>query len=262
MSKVLKILVVEDNKTNQVMARAIITRLKFDCDIASNGRECLEKIYNNSYDFILMDCHMPEMDGFAATAAIRKHEQEAACRDSTGQPRRSKIIAMTADTEAEVQKQCLECGMNDFVSKPVEASTITYLVDKWLGKTDQGVKDHHFGQENAEATTDPLPVFDRAILMRRSMDNQEIFNSITAVFIRGIPALMEKLEKAIEAQDALAVKLHSHTIKGSAGTAAALAMQDIAKSIQMDAAQGDLSCVADKFKKLADSFREYPKWVG
>ncbi len=111
----LNILVTEDNKTNQIVAVGLLNKLGYKADVAANGKEALLCLEKKSYDLILMDCHMPEMDGFEATKQIKK-------RYSSNYPR---IVALTASTMKEDVDKCLACGMDGFLAKPI---TLTLLV--------------------------------------------------------------------------------------------------------------------------------------
>ena len=105
------VLVVEDNAVNQKVALMMLARLGIRADVAGNGVEAVNMLKLLPYDVVLMDCQMPEMNGYEATAAIRKME---------GSNRGVKIVAMTADVMAGCREQCLSAGMDDFIAKPVK----------------------------------------------------------------------------------------------------------------------------------------------
>ncbi|MBW4933086.1 response regulator [Marinobacter sp. F4206] len=120
-------LVVEDNPVNQRVATAMLTRLGFQTDSANNGKEALEMVQTNhtGYDVILMDCQMPVMDGYETTRHIREWEQG---NGQTGTP----IIALTADVLPGTEQSCLECGMNDYVAKPVRKENLQKVLKRWI----------------------------------------------------------------------------------------------------------------------------------
>ena len=120
-----KILLVEDNRVNQEVATAMLMSLNCEVDLAENGIEALEAATHNTYDLILMDCHMPEMDGFNATSQIRIVQQEQGQKPVT-------IVALTADVQKGIRKQCQAAGMNDFLSKPFTRERLSNLLKKWL----------------------------------------------------------------------------------------------------------------------------------
>ena len=120
-------LVVEDNPVNQRVATAMLKRLGFHTDSANNGKEALDRVTTNhtGYDIILMDCQMPVMDGYEATRYIREWEQS---NGQIGTP----IIALTADVLPGTEKSCLDCGMNDYLAKPVRKEMLREVLSRWI----------------------------------------------------------------------------------------------------------------------------------
>jgi signal transduction histidine kinase/CheY-like chemotaxis protein len=119
-----RVLVVEDNPVNQRVAEHMLTKLGHRVQLAQNGREALEVLAREHFDVVLMDCHMPEMDGFEATTRIR--EGAAGVLD-----RSVPILAMTANAFAEDRERCIAVGMNDFLAKPVNRTTLAEMIEKW-----------------------------------------------------------------------------------------------------------------------------------
>lgn len=118
-----KILVAEDYFVNQEVTQDILELMDFSVDIAENGKEALEKYESGTYDAILMDIQMPEMDGFQATAEIRKKE---------GNSKHTPIIALTANALSGDREKCLEAGMDDYISKPIEAVKLEEILKKYI----------------------------------------------------------------------------------------------------------------------------------
>ena len=114
----LRILLVEDNRVNQMVAKLMLKRLGYQISaIANNGLEAVQAVQNDSYDLILMDVQMPKMDGLAATKMIRQ-----------GLKSPVRIVAMTADAMPEDRQACLDAGMNDFISKPISIQDLISIV--------------------------------------------------------------------------------------------------------------------------------------
>lgn len=122
----LKILLVEDNMINQRLASFIFKQLQVGCDLASNGEEAAQLYMENRYDLVLMDLHMPILDGFEASKAIRKIENEAS------DDHRAKIIALSASEPYEIIGKCKECGMDDFLEKPLQENKLRDLVTRYF----------------------------------------------------------------------------------------------------------------------------------
>ena len=121
----INILVAEDNTINQLVAKSILSKLDFQIDIAENGKQAVAMLRKKAYDLIIMDCQMPEMDGYQATEAIRKSKELA---EKSSIP----IIAMTANAMNGDREKCLHSGMNDYISKPLEPQDLLDIVEKWL----------------------------------------------------------------------------------------------------------------------------------
>jgi len=123
------VLVVEDNRVNQVVAKNLLTEAGFTCDIAQNGIEACSAVRNTKYDTILMDCQMPEMDGYEATRLIRNWEREHGKKHLP-------IIALTANATKEDVQKCLEAGMDAYCSKPINPQAVIQLIEEWCEKRD------------------------------------------------------------------------------------------------------------------------------
>ena len=117
-----RVLVAEDHPVNRLVARRVLEKLGCQVDLAANGIEALSKLAAGSYDIVFMDCQMPEMDGYEATAAIRRHHP--------GEPRLP-IVAMTAEVMEGDREKCLEAGMDDYVSKPIDVVLLGEVVERW-----------------------------------------------------------------------------------------------------------------------------------
>lgn len=124
------VLIVEDNRVNQRVAEKLLARLGLTSEIAENGRVALERLAGGSFDALLMDCQMPEMDGFEATRCIRTGRAADVARIP--------IIAMTANAMSGDRQRCIDAGMDDYISKPVALETLEATLRRWLdGRPDR-----------------------------------------------------------------------------------------------------------------------------
>jgi len=120
----LRVLLAEDNKINAVLATTIIKRAGHHVDLANNGQEAIDRVKDEPYDVILMDMHMPEVDGIEAARQIRNLD---------GAKAQTPIVALTANAMASDRQKCIGAGMDDFISKPFEPTDLTDMLAKWGG---------------------------------------------------------------------------------------------------------------------------------
>ena len=128
--RAVRVLLVEDTPMNQRLAQSFLRKAGCETHLAENGKIALEKIQEESYDIVLMDCHMPVMDGFEATREIRRVRSEQLVAEGISD--RLPIIALTASARVEDRDRCLESGMDDFLTKPYKAADLRRVIDRWV----------------------------------------------------------------------------------------------------------------------------------
>jgi PAS domain S-box-containing protein len=190
-----RILLAEDHPTNQLLAIELLQQLGCTVEVAQNGREAVGLALDRGYDVVLMDCHMPEMDGFEATAAIRARQQGG---------RRVPIVALTANAMAGDRERCLSAGMDDYVSKPVNAAELERVIESWC-------RPHPVA---AEAPAEP---FDCRAAMERVGGSREFLAKLAQSFCRHLPATRTKLRKALDEHNADGIDIAAHTLRGTLG---------------------------------------------
>ena len=247
-----RLLLAEDNPTNQIVALSILRKLGLRADVAANGREVLEALRRIPYDLVLMDCQMPEMDGFEATRRIREPGAEVI---NGGIP----IIAMTAFAMKGDRERCLAAGMDDYLSKPVQPDELAQVLDRWLcGKRDPELGDGRRGGMTkppaARAGENPPPVFDRDAFLERVMGDGELAREVCGAFLRDMPVQIAGLAEAMARGDAKRTELLAHGIKGAAANMGAEALREAAFRIEKIAAGGSLQALSGPVDELERRF--------
>ena len=200
------ILVAEDHPINQQVAQLYLDELGFACHVVNNGLEVVQAAKNNLYSVVLMDCQMPEMDGYDATIAIRQNEQLHGGRIP--------IIAMTASAVTGDRERCLAAGMDDYLTKPVESDQLRAILQKWIptDSPDQQPTESAPELGENEAAAWVHPAFDVEPLRRRV--GQAGAREILSIFLREIPLDLKKLQLAVQSLDQPSVERTAHTLRG------------------------------------------------
>ncbi|KAB2922797.1 MAG: EAL domain-containing protein [Dechloromonas sp.] len=235
-----RILIAEDNATNQAIATGMLRLLGCTSSIARNGVEAVSRWQEGTWDLILMDCSMPEMDGIQATIAIR--EREAA---SGG---RIPIIAMTANTQASDIEQCKAAGMDDHLAKPLTLDALTDHLGRWLHWSGTPEK-----QPAASADTG-APAFDNAVLERLRECLGDTVSEAIRPFLEDMPGYLYELEGAIAEGDTDTLRRIAHIIKGAAGNLGALAMASAARAMELHAEAGERDDSSELLLRLRTEF--------
>src|SRR5712691_915409 len=204
------ILLVEDNLINQQVALGILQIQGYSVTVANNGREALDAHEQGAFDLILMDCHMPEMDGFEATREIRGRE-----RSSIG--KRVPIVALTANAMAQDREECLNAGMDDHLSKPFTMLTLQDRLDRWMPRA--ASTQSEAAELAAQATAKAAAVLDRQVLDQLStlLKPERLARAINLYLVES-PKLIKKLKQAAAASDAPEIVRSAHSLKSSSAT--------------------------------------------
>jgi len=228
----LHILLIEDNAVNQVVTRRLIEREGHTVVVADNGLHGLEALSREPFDAILMDVQMPGMDGIETTRAIRAREPAAGGR-------RTPIVAFTAHALKEDRERCIAAGMDAYLTKPVETSTLLEALEKAAGPSRQRSIAPSAAATpapaGAAAATPPLPSKDDpqvAALRRIVGGDEKLLHEVVRVFLEDSPAKLSALAVALAAQDASAVALAAHGLKGSAAALGARPAMDAAAHLE------------------------------
>ena len=249
-----KILVAEDNTANQKVAVLLLQKLGYGVDVVGNGLEVLEALTRISYDIVLMDCQMPEMDGFVATREIRRREETQ---------HRTIIIALTANAMNEDREKCLQAGMDDYLSKPINRAQLQRVLNHWM-------------QRKAELSDQDLPevkpamehLIDEARLNEITDGDEATLRELVGIFLDDTVREFQNLNNAIAAKNAAEVHRLSHSIAGAAMTygmtvmvASLRHLEAEAKAGRLDQAQTLQAACLDAFRKIQTHFEQRPGWL-
>ncbi len=237
-----RLLVVEDNLVNQKVAMRMLEKAGHRVHVANNGIEALAAIKNTSYDMVLMDIQMPEMDGYEATAEIRKMAPEY---------RELPVIAMTANAMKGDREKCIAAGMDDYISKPVKPKGLLEMVQRWAGKKvirpTVGV-DHY--------PPDP----DLPVDLRRLKDftggDKDFEKEIIDLFLKDTLKHLARLEKAINGGNASDVEAAAHSIKGAAANMGAEKFRKLAQDLETKGNACVLRDIGNELDLLKSAFAE------
>jgi PAS domain S-box-containing protein len=242
-----RILLAEDNVTNQQVAIGILKKLGLRADAVANGAEALKALEFVPYDVVLMDVQMPVMDGIEATRQIRAAQPKV-------RNHRVPIIAMTAHAMQGDRERCLEAGMNDYLSKPISVQALAGVLARWLPSE----KDE-LGTSKPQ-TPSPIPpasgpvVFDRAGMLKRLMNDEALAQAITESFLDDIPRQMEALRGHLDAWESTGAERQAHSIKGASASVGGEALRALAFEIEKASKAGDLGSAAARMDDLELEF--------
>ncbi len=226
-----RILVVEDNQVNQRVAARMLEKLGYAADVVANGREALAALEQIPYRLVLMDCHMPEMDGFAATTALRARE---------GAARHTPVIALTANALAGERERCLAAGMDDYLAKPVQKSELAALLSRWWEHEDAPVAPP-VAPAPPTATLDPAIIQELYELQDGEADLLAVLSAELAGEIeRGFAAIQQAQS---EGAHALFVDV-GHRLKGSCAVLGATTLAQLWGELEQHGRSGDLAAAA------------------
>ncbi len=234
-----RILLVEDNPVNLLVAQKLLGVLGFEADTATDGEAALSRMESTRYDMVFMDCQMPVLDGYAATRRWRAMETE-----SGGRP--IPIVAMTANAMAGDRERCLAAGMDDYLSKPVAREQLDACLQRWLPR--QPVLP---SQTNGAAPADPesasagaqaraLPILDSSVIDELYEVAGADTITILQLFLDDAPGIIEQLEAAAANRDSMQLRDLAHTLKSSSANVGAQAVSNAARRIELAARTGTI----------------------
>jgi CheY-like chemotaxis protein/HPt (histidine-containing phosphotransfer) domain-containing protein len=238
-----RVLLAEDNMINQMVAIRQLEDMGIRIDAVANGNEVLDALRSAPYDLVLLDCQMPELDGYETSALIRKSESMP-FRDIP-------IIAMTANAIKGDKERCLGAGMSDYVSKPIRLAELTKALEKWLPVREASV----IGPALDRKVLDDLAQLDRG-------GERSIIGEIGGVFLMTVPARLEKLGQDFKGRAFEKVRKEAHMLKSSGGNLGALRfseecqrLEDLGDSLFEKEAPLLLESITSEFRRVEEELR-------
>jgi signal transduction histidine kinase/DNA-binding response OmpR family regulator len=248
----LSILIVEDNRTNQKLALRILERLGYKASIAGNGVEAITALEVQPYDVILMDVHMPEMDGLEATRIIRQRWAEKG----------PYIIAMTANVIAGAREACLDAGMNDYLSKPIHVQS---LIDRLRLSKPQAQNGQDAAAEGARERAGAPAGHDKKTILKQEalteliemMGGTELLVELIDIFLKEeSPLMLAQMREALQEEDGSKLHLAAHTLKSNSAQFGALTLSKLCKKLEV---MGKTGMFNEASRIVARAEREYEK---
>lgn len=239
------ILLAEDNEVNIKMMVVMLQEAGYKTASVLNGQQAVSFLSIANADLVLMDIHMPTMDGFKATREIRLLNKPAG---------KVPILAITAHGVTGEKEKYLEAGMNDYISKPIHPKELIQKIDEWLGISSKGSAE----QINIEMN---LKVLDHNTLETISLGDKDFLQDLLHTYIKDIGIRLDNLSSAFRNKDIKKVILESHTIKGASLSIGANKIGEEALAIEASGKNNDLAGAESRYNDLAEAFNEVKKHI-
>ena len=246
------ILIVDDNNINQDVVMHLLSGFDLNLLFAEDGKAALDILQaryekNEDVDIILMDCNMPVMDGFTCTQAVRNGKGGL---KSMGVP----IIAMTANAMKGERDKCIEAGMDDYITKPVESDILIDKLSLWLNR-DSAKAPVPKTPEVAEGTSESV-IWDKSDALQRLAGNEALLKRIVKMVLESLDDRLADIANAIDNEDAEALRQHSHKLKGSVGEIGAKSLHILLQSLEHPDAEQDNRAVFSQVVKDSETLRQ------
>lgn len=237
------ILIAEDQLINQQVLRIYLEELGFSSHVVTNGGEAVSAVASQEYALVLMDCQMPEMDGFSATRAIRQSE--------AGTGARIPIIAVTAHAMKGDRENCLAAGMDDYISKPIEPGELKSLLEKWLPLAQAIAGDINIGRAS-------MPIDLDLVRIRYGADR---LSSLIELFKSESEMLLEKIRKSLDEHDIAGIVANVHGLKGIFASLYVEEMQANCTRIEDSVRAGNIEQVRHLFAILDSQYSDLKRYL-
>ncbi|MBF0121395.1 MAG: response regulator [Desulfobacterales bacterium] len=244
------VLLVEDNEINQQVAKELLENAGMVVKVAENGRVCLEEVKMSFFDLVFMDMQMPVMDGYTATREIRNYESEIRNKEKNTESV-IPIIAMTAHAMVGEREKCIEAGMNDYISKPIDPNQLYEMLLKWIKPGERQLPLPHEKPVDVDLP-DSLPGINIKSGLKRVAGNKSLYKELLLQFYRKHYDADQQIKLALEKNDMNKIRELAHMIKGVAGNLGADSLQGVAGDLEIAFKQNQ----TDNLEILLDRFSE------
>ena len=250
-----RILLAEDNAINQKVALRTLERLGYHAHVVDDGQAALDALGTGRFDLVLMDVQMPVLDGMAATRVIR--DPASAVLDHE-----VPVVALTAHARPEDRAACLAAGMDDYLSKPLQADKLAAALKRWVRGAGGAEEEPVVGDAVPDVSAPETVVFDPAVLRDLLGEDAEAVAEILAEYLKDVPRQLQALDAALGEGDLEAAKRRAHTIKGASANVGATALRAAAYDVERAAAAGDGAGASDLAGSLARELERLRERLG
>lgn len=246
-----RVLLAEDNPVNQEVARNMLALFGCEVEAVGDGLQAIEAMRRYAYDLVLMDCNMPNCDGYDATVEIRRLERSRGGRHAP-------IVAITANVMPGDRKRCLAAGMDDYLPKPLRQEDLKAVLERWLGAEKSSPDASHAPPSTGAA--EPGTVIDpRALDSIRALQHPggpDLVQRVTSIYLVDAPKLLRELGEAIGRSDGSGVRNVAHSLKSSSASVGASRLAELCREME---ALGKGNLVAECERKLPALQKEYAR---
>jgi len=245
-----RVLLAEDNITNQIVAEGMLELYGCKVDLAVNGREASQAVRDQRYDLILMDCQMPELDGYSATNEIREFEKQTGVS-------RTPIVALTAHAMDGDRERCLVAGMDDYLSKPLRQAHFQAILEKWLLDSSDTEVLVEAPVARKETTASALRFDKNALQMYKKLQQPgkpDVIIRIIEKYFEGADPLLQSMARAVKDSNAQELLHAAHTMKSNNAMVGAVRMADICLELETQANSGILVNSKELYAELAEEY--------
>lgn len=256
----LHLLLTEDNPVNQMFAIAILEKKGHKVRVANNGQEAIDILKKEQFDAVLMDIQMPVLDGLEATRRIRASEQ--------GTTNHIPIIAMTAHAMERDREECLQVGMDNYISKPIRTEHLFEILEGIAPSAEMPDEPQpaHIAAgpmltfekpaQGTDSVVEAKSIFDRADALEQCLGSNEMLMQLARVFLQNADQMMAAIDTAINEQDPKALHRTAHTLKGAVGNLAAKKTYEAALQLEQMGRNNNLNGAAEGFERLRQHLRQ------